>query len=145
MKSNIIPYFQTMFDYAYKYTPQTTYQHSLRVMHYVMRNTSIPERIHDECIVVAIAHDLLEDGKITVFDLPDLPENVWRALELITHNKNQSYVDYVKDIVDAKNQDYGLIAYWVKMADMKDHLAQKDTLTDKLKTKYLEALPYLLP
>lgn len=35
-------------------------------------------------------------------------------------------------------------AYWVKLADMKDHLAQTDTLTDKLKDKYLTALPYLL-
>ena len=34
--------------------------------------------------------------------------------------------------------------YWVKIADMKDHLAQTDTLTDKLKEKYIEALPYLL-
>ncbi|MDF2885564.1 MAG: hypothetical protein K0R54_6138, partial [Clostridiaceae bacterium] len=29
-------------------------------------------------------------------------------------------------------------------ADMKDHLAQTETLTDKLKEKYLKALPYLL-
>ena len=34
--------------------------------------------------------------------------------------------------------------YWVKIADMRDHLEQTDTLTDKLKEKYLAALPYLL-
>lgn len=36
------------------------------------------------------------------------------------------------------------IAYWVKIADMKDHLIQTATLTDKLKEKYLRGLAILL-
>lgn len=34
--------------------------------------------------------------------------------------------------------------YWVKIADMKDHLSQKETLTERLKEKYLEGLVILL-
>ena len=40
--------------------------------------------------------------------------------------------------------EVGKCAWWVKIADMKDHLAQRDTLTEKLRDKYLEALPHLL-
>lgn len=35
-------------------------------------------------------------------------------------------------------------AYYVKLMDVKDHLMQRETLTDKLKNKYTEALSYLL-
>ena len=35
-------------------------------------------------------------------------------------------------------------AWWVKLADIKDHLAQTDTLTERLRDKYVGALPYLL-
>ena len=52
------------------------------------------------------------------------------------------YIKYIKKIRDYS--DTKPEAYWVKMADMKDHLSQTDTLTDKLKEKYLTALPYLL-
>ena len=52
------------------------------------------------------------------------------------------YIEYIKRI--KKWADTRQEAYWVKLADMKDHLAQTETLTDKLKEKYLAALPYLL-
>ena len=50
--------------------------------------------------------------------------------------------EYIKNIKE--NMVLYPEVYWVKIADMKDHLAQTDTLTDKLKEKYIEALPYLL-
>lgn len=51
-------------------------------------------------------------------------------------------MDYIKNL-NNKSDEYPE-AYWVKLADMKNHLAQTATLTYKLKGKYLEALSYLL-
>lgn len=34
--------------------------------------------------------------------------------------------------------------WWVKLADIKDHLIQKDTLTDSLRDRYMWVLGYLL-
>ena len=91
-------------------------------------------------------HDLLED---TNFEFPidsATDDNEWYindCLELLTMDKEKNtYEDYLKNI-KSKFISYPE-AYWVKMADMKDHLMQRDTLTDKLKDKYLAAIPYLL-
>ena len=35
-------------------------------------------------------------------------------------------------------------AYWVKIADIKDHLLHSEIITDELKKKYLENSPYLI-
>jgi hypothetical protein len=86
-------------------------------------------------------HDLIEDTEYTG---SELPENFYKALKLLTKPKEQDYIEYIKNIKDTSNTDWRICAYWVKLADMKDHLAQTDTLTDKLKEKYLNALPYLL-
>ena len=53
-----------------------------------------------------------------------------------------TYEEYIQDIKNAY-KNYPEV-YWVKLADMKDHLTQTGTLTDELKEKYLKALPYLL-
>ena len=145
MYHNNVIEFSSLLHYAATYLPKDKYEHSLRVMLYVMCNDHIPEYVHDDCIVVAIAHDLIEDGKISVSDLPKMSDNTFDALEIITKSEDQSYVDYIKDIKASSLSIPGQIAYWVKIADMKDHLMQKATLTEKLKEKYLEALPYLLP
>lgn len=50
---------------------------------------------------------------------------------MIIENIKENYVTYPE-------------AYWVKLADMKDHLSLTDTLTDKLKEKYLSGMRYLL-
>lgn len=145
MKTGLVTQFSSLLDYAIKYLPGNVYEHSVRVMQYVMCNANIPMDIHDECILVAIAHDLIEDGKIDLCDLPSLDEDVFTAIELISKDQREPYIEYIKNICSKRGTRYGAIAYWVKMADMKDHFAQKATLTDKLKAKYLEALPYLLP
>lgn len=66
-------------------------------------------------------------------------------LLLLTHDKeNMSYDEYCKRIKDSVNTPAGKLAWFVKIADMKDHLNKTDTLTDKLKEKYLSGLRYLL-
>jgi len=125
---------------AKQYYEPNTYEHALRVAAYVADNDMIPDEDMDNCISLAIMHDLLEDTEYRYDN--DLPKGFNDYLELLTKPKGADYVEYIKEI--KKNYIDFPEAYWVKLADMKDHLAQTDTLTDKLKEKYLTALPYLL-
>ena len=126
---------------AKKYYKPKTYMHAIRVANYVSENKLIPKNILNTCIALAIMHDIIEDT--------DWNETLGRNLahfEICLHKiskpDNVSYNDYIKQIHD--EADYYPEVYWVKLADMKDHLSLKDTLTDKLKEKYLNALPILL-
>ena len=126
---------------AKEYYTEDTYNHAIRVMQYVAENDMIQSEYKDECLALAIMHDLLEDTNYTDKGLPDF---FGRALKLLTKPKDKDYINYIKDIKNTCKVDWRICAYWVKLADMKDHLAQTATLTDKLKDKYLKALPYLL-
>lgn len=127
---------------AKEYYPKDKYEHVIRVMQFVADNEMIPHEYKDDCIALAIMHDLWEDT-----DYPrgcGLGENFSKALELLTKPKDKDYNEYIKNIRDTSNTNWRICAWWVKLADMKDHLTQTETLTDKLKEKYLSALPYLL-
>ena len=131
---------------ARKYYNDNTYYHAMRVMANVVNDNSIPKEKMERCIVLAIMHDLQED---TEFDyLKDSSEELYDSytegcLKVLTRDKeNVSYEDYLSNI--KSNYNSYPEAYWVKMADMKDHLSETETLTDELKEKYLKALPYLL-
>lgn len=147
MRNTKVREFDTLNRLAKVHLSMDVYNHSMRVVQYVMSNEMIPEEIHDDCIIAAIAHDLLEDSNLEFADIAHLcSTNVANAIKLLTRSGDMSYVTYICDIrSNAVSTCGGQIAYWVKLADMKDHLAQKKTLSDKLKEKYLEALPFLLP
>lgn len=123
------------------YYSTETFNHAMRVAAYVAENPLIPYGIMDDCIALAIMHDLWEDTKYPKEDT-FLGEHISRCLELLTKENEQNYVEYIDAIKssDDKCQE----AYWVKIAYMKDHLSQTDTLTDKLKKKYLATLAHLL-
>lgn len=126
---------------AKKYYSKETYNHALRVMQYVAENDMIPYEYKDDCVALAIMHDLIED---TEYKPSGLLENFRNALLLLSKPKDMDYIDYIKNIKNTGCTNWRMCAYWVKLADIKDHLAQKETLTDKLKEKYLNALVYLL-
>lgn len=126
---------------AHKYYPTDKYNHALRVMQFVADNEMIPYEYKDDCIILAIMHDLIED---TEYSVAGLPENIYKALMLLSKPKNMDYIEYIKNIKNTSNTNWRNCAYWVKLADMKDHLSQTETLTEKLKEKYLSALAYLL-
>lgn len=104
----------------------------------------ISEEDKENIYILAIFHDLLEDTDVTYEELVEVSgmseEFLRNQLGVLTKDKNESYIDYIKRL---KESGYRW-AYIVKLADMKDHLMQKETLTDKLKEKYWEALPELL-
>lgn len=118
-----------------------TYNHAIRVMQYVAENEMIPYEYKEECVALAIMHDLIEDTEYTG---SGLPENLQKALNLLTKPKDMDYIEYIKDIRNTGYTNWRMCAYWVKIADMKDHLAQTETLSERLKEKYLNALVYLL-
>lgn len=126
---------------AKQYYDEPTYNHALRVMQFVADNEMIPMEYKEECIALAIMHDLCED---TAYEGDELPNNFRVALALLTKPKYMNYIDYIQDIKDNSDTSFGKCAWWVKLADMKDHLSQTETLTDRLKEKYLAALPILL-
>lgn len=124
---------------AKEYYDDKTYDHVARVAQYVAENDMIPSDKMDECIALAWMHDLLEDTEYVINNNLDLYFK--ECIKMITKLKEQDYIEYIKNIREhAHSCEY---AYWVKLADMKDHLAQTETLTDKLREKYLAALPYL--
>lgn len=137
-------------EYAIKmarnYYDDNTYYHAMRVAGYVVNNNLIDEDKLEKCVALAIMHDLVEDTnfdyiKDSGYDTYD--SHINKCLKLLTRDKESaSYEDYLSNI--KSNYNSYPEAYWVKMADMKDHLSQTDTLTDKLKEKYLKALPCLL-
>lgn len=135
-------------QWARTYYPQDKFYHACRVAEFVMANDAILSHVKEQCYIVALLHDLLED---TDFDIKLVEEaeicyysggctqHISKALLQLTHDKEKdSYEEYIAKIPK------GSIAYWVKIADMKDHLTQTATLTDKLKEKYLRGLAILL-
>lgn len=126
---------------AREYYDEKGYAHALRVADFVAQNPMIPSEKRDFCVSLAVMHDLCED---TDFPLSEIKNERMRdCLELITKEKSINYIEYCKHIKE--NAIKYPEVYWVKLfGDMKDHLSQVDTLTDKLKEKYLSALPHLL-
>lgn len=138
------PFFLAM-ELAEHFYNEKTYQHAMRVAGYVASNKVIPEYLRNDCVCLAIMHDLIEDTDFEARDLPDDYCNFRNALILLTKRKDAKYTDYCNQIASKKcTTSYGICAYFVKLADMKDHLMLKETLTDKLKEKYLTGLAELL-
>lgn len=132
-------------QHAKYYYDKKTYEHALRVMGYVSEMWIIPnDEERDYCMSLALMHDLVEDTNFSLADIPPEDPTFKRALELLTKPKDIGYVEYCKKIKDETYTRPGRYAYWVKLADMKDHLNQKETLTDRLKEKYLEGMAELL-
>lgn len=126
---------------AGKYYDNKTFNHVVRVVDYVVKNPAIPIYLQEDCVCLAYMHDLLED---TNYDPKDLPLYFRKALEKISKPKNMNYDEYCQLIHDSTDTDWGKCAWFVKLADIKDHLSQVDTLTPRLKEKYLSGLRYLL-
>ena len=68
---------------------------------YVFHPFHVAEQMTDEkTTIVALLHDVIEDTSYTLQDLRNLgfDEDVLGALELMTHDKNVPYMDYVAKI-----------------------------------------------
>ena len=126
---------------ALKYYDKETFGHAVRVMKYVSANSVIPDKYKNACRCLALMHDLLED---TDYDPSKLPKNFRKALSLLTKPDDMDYDTYCQRFHYYNYVPFGKCAWYVKLADMKDHLEQVETLTPRLKEKYLSGLRYLL-
>ena len=111
--------------------------HCIRVMNNV-------DQSDEELMIMAILHDVVEDGILTYAELCDykFSARVMNAINLLTHLDGDNYEDYIKMI--SFNPD----AIAVKLADLKDNsditrlkgLTKKDF--DRME-KYHKAYTYL--
>lgn len=111
--------------------------HCLRVMEDVKAHGT-------KAMIVALFHDVIEDGKMTKEDVKNyVTDDVYQSILLLTHDKtNVPYDEYIK------NLSGNFLARLVKMADLKDNsnitrlkgLRKKDF--ERLE-KYFRAYEYL--
>lgn len=132
----LLPY---AIEMAEKYYTKENFEHALRVAGYIKENQMIQKEKLEFCEALAVMHDLVED---TEFYPTEFEGYMKESLLLLTRFPETSYIDYCSNI--KKNAGKYPESYWVKLADMKDHLSQTETLTESLKKRYLQALPYLL-
>ena len=97
---------------------------------YVFHPFHVAEQMPDEeTTIVALLHDVIEDTAYTIDDLRKMgfSEEVLDALDLMTHDKNVPYMEYVAKI--SENE----IARTVKLADLRHNsdLTRLDEIDDK--------------
>lgn len=86
---------------------------------YVFHPFHVAEQMTDEITTcTALLHDVAEDTDITIEDLREygFPEKVLDALELLTHQKDESYLEYINRIKDNP------VAKAVKLADLEHNM-----------------------
>ena len=127
-------------EFAKKWLSKKKYEHSCRVANYVLellhnRYQSLSE---GKCLMLAFLHDVVEDSDCSLSEIEkEFGFYIMMGVKVLTHNKEEmSYPAYIDKIMDSRYRE----AVVVKHADMKDHLAQKETLTPKLKEKYFEVI-----
>lgn len=91
----------------------------------------------DEERMAGFLHDVIEDSDFTAQDLLNagIPEAVVKAVQLLTHDKNQPYFEYVQQIIDSRNP----IALRVKYNDLTHNYARGKAYPD-LQAKHGKAL-----
>jgi len=97
---------------------------------YVFHPFHVAEQMVDEeCVIVALLHDVVEDTNYTLGDLREMgfSEAVLEALALMTHEANVPYMDYIAKLKTNP------IACDVKHADLRhnSNLSRLDVITEK--------------
>jgi len=107
--------------------------HSLRVM--------LSMKTEDER-VVAVLHDVFEDGDSIEHIRKSLTEKQEQALYLLTRDKSETYEEYIAAICSSGND----IAVAVKIADIRDNLRddRSKNISASLRGRYEKALDHLI-
>lgn len=117
---------------------------------YILHPLEVMMNLHTtEEKIAGVLHDVIEDSKVTIKELKGygVPEVVLDALELLSHDKCEPYMDYIKRLSTNK------IARAVKKADLlnntkKERMYELKRMNPKkadqlIKEKYIPALKYL--
>ena len=108
---------------------QVFIRHPLRVM----------EKVPDAARVVAVLHDVLEDGGTIEPVRMRLTAEGLQALDLLTRKGPEPYGTYIERIAKSGNR----IALWVKRADLADNLRPCQNCPEHLRPRYTKALERL--
>lgn len=139
-------------ELAIKYYEPETLHHCLRVAGYAMEYVSSPcDYFKDDfgrtvasleyIFKVALLHDILEDTFCTEEELrKTVGSPITDDVKILTKSKKEDYITYIERIMRSDS----LYVIYTKKADMKDHLAQYETLTPSLLEKYAPVLHYFL-
>lgn len=92
---------------------------------YIFHPIHLAEQMEDEYTTcVALLHDVLEDTAVTTEELAKLfPAEIVDAVRLMTHSKDEPYLDYVRRLKDNS------IAKAVKLADLR-HNSDESRMPD---------------
>lgn len=98
-------------------------------MPYVFHPFHLAEQMtSEETTIVALLHDVIEDTTYTIEDLKKMgfSESILLAIQLMTHDENVPYMDYVAEI------KANPIARAVKLADLKHNsdMSRLDNITE---------------
>ena len=112
---------------------------------YIFHPFHVAESMDTEAeVCVALLHDVVEDTDYTIEDLTKegFSDEVLEAVELLTRDKSEEYMDYVYKIKPNK------IARKVKLSDLahnsdESRLIEKDAHYEELKKRYEKAKMYL--
>ena len=112
---------------------------------YIFHPIHLAEQMQDEYTTcVALLHDVVEDTDVTLEELKKLfPAEVVEAVGMMTHGKDEPYLDYVRRVKENP------IAKVVKLADLRhnsDESRMPDVNTEKLlyyRKKYAAAFAVL--
>ena len=112
---------------------------------YVYHPFHLAEQMDNELAVcAALLHDVVEDTNMTIEQLGEhgFPKEVLMALKCLTHDDNEPYFDYVRNIKGNS------IATQVKIADLRHNmdLSRLEIIDDAAinrREKYLKALAIL--
>lgn len=88
--------------------------------------------VADKIYIVSVLHDVLEDTSVTLGEIAEhfSDHDVLRAIQSLTRKENQTYYDFIRDIVINGN----LISNIVKFSDIKHNMS--DLKEGSLKDKY---------
>ena len=123
---------------ASKYYDKKKMKHAVRVADYAEEICRYDVRYQmygtSTAYAVGLLHDIVEDTDCTLDDLVETgyPTYIVEAIDALTKKEEEDYGEYIDRLISSGSK----LAYLVKKADMKDHMAETNTLTDKLKEKY---------
>ena len=125
-----------------KYYSKKKFLHALRVAAFALDEAEHDDRVDSkDAFIVGLCHDLIEDTDCPQDKLQEiLGTDLFSAVVILTKDDKDDYNKYIYSILDSGDK----LAILVKKADMKDHFMQTETLTEKLRDKYLPVVGLFL-
>ena len=125
-----------------KYYSKKKFLHALRVAAFALDKAEHDDRVDSkDAFIVGLCHDLIEDTDCPQDKLQEiLGTDLFSAVVILTKDDKDDYNKYIYSILDSGDK----LAILVKKADMKDHFMQTETLTEKLRDKYLPVVGLFL-